>query len=110
MKTISLAIALASMIGLTQAAPHEHDMAQHQTMSQAAAIHEGIGVLKAINMKERKVQLAHEAIPSLGWPGMTMWFTLQAPLPDGIQVGDSVRFELGRTEAKKWVISKIERK
>lgn len=72
-----------------------------------AAKHVGYGVLKAVDAAAGRVQIEHEAIASLNWPGMTMWFTLQTPLPTDIKVGDGVRFELEKTEAKKWVISKV---
>jgi Cu/Ag efflux protein CusF len=72
--------------------------------------HEGSGVLKAVNMEAGKVQLAHEAIPSLHWPPMTMWLKLQGPSPDNVKVGDKVRFELEQPRTEEWVITRIERK
>jgi Cu/Ag efflux protein CusF len=104
-----LGFAFAATGGMAQAATHEHDMSQHHAASQsAAATHNGTGVLKAVNAG--KVQIAHQAIDSLGWPAMTMWFALRDPLPDEVRVGDGVRFELEQVRSKEWAITRIERK
>lgn len=111
MKTLTLAfgMAIAATGGMAHAAAHEHDMSQHRVMQLAANAvrHEGVGVLKAVNAKDGKVQLAHEAIAGLGWPAMTMWFVLRDPLPRDLKVGDAVRFELMQGESNQWVIVRI---
>jgi Cu/Ag efflux protein CusF len=85
---------------------HEHhDMA----MQQATATQTGTGVLKAVNAKAGKVQIAHEPIAALDWPAMTMWFVLKTPLPPSLKVGDSVRFEMVENEKKQWEIVRIGR-
>ena len=107
----ALGLAIAASCVTAQAATHEHDMSQHRATSQpAAAIHKGLGVLKAVNAQAGKVQIAHEPIDTLGWPAMTMWFALREPLPKEVMVSDSVRFELEQLNAKEWVITRIERK
>ena len=111
MKVIpALAIALLAMAGMVQAANEQQDMAQHPVTMQAPTGHEGIGVLKAVNGQAGKVQIAHEPIADLQWPGMTMWFALRAPLPPDIKIGDAVRFELRQAEKNQWVIVRIVRK
>lgn len=116
MKTAKLSLILATamvasvaMAGAAHAATpsHSHEDAQH---AQAQVKHEGYGVLKAVNTEAGKVRLAHEAITSLGWPAMTMWFALRDPLPTDVMVGDSVHFELEQAQQKEWVITRIERK
>lgn len=107
--TLIIAVMAAiAMAGTTYAATTSHSHEMQHTASQIK--HEGFGVLKAVNMEARKVQLSHEAIPSLGWPAMTMWFALRGPLPKEIKVGDRVRFELEQTQSKEWVIIRIESK
>ncbi len=76
---------------------------------QPAAAHQGIGVVKKIEHEAAKVQIAHEPIPSLQWPAMTMWFALQRPLPGSVKAGDRVRFEMEQTQSKAWAITRIER-
>lgn len=105
---IAVMAAMTAMAGAAYAATPSPDQGVPHTASQMK--HEGFGVLKAVNMEAGKVQLAHEAIPSLHWPAMTMWFTLRDPLPKGVKAGDSVRFELEQTQSKEWVITRIERK
>ncbi|MDD4978913.1 MAG: copper-binding protein [Gallionella sp.] len=115
MKTISLyaALALFAASGAAHAEmqEHHHDMAQHQmAMSKDASTqHQGVGVIKAVNEKAHKVQIAHEAIPSLKWPPMTMWFGLQGELPHEIKAGESVKFDLQQLDGKKWSITHIEK-
>ena len=70
--------------------------------------HEGLGVIKAIDIKNNRMQISHEAIASLQWPPMTMWFALNAPLPGQIKVGDKIRFELTQADGMAWEISRVE--
>ena len=104
--TILLGIALISANGMAQAEMSEHDMTQMSKQSTSSVKHQGLGIIKAV--KENKVQLEHQAITTLNWSAMTMWFPLRDPLPAKLKVGDKVRFELEQSEAKKWLISKIE--
>lgn len=107
--TLAFFLALLATGTAARAAAHEHEN-HHDTTAQAAATHAGTGVLKAVNAKDSKVQIAHEPIAGLGWPSMTMWFTLREPLPKDLKAGDSVRFELMQGEKKQWVIVEIGRK
>ncbi len=103
------ALILASITSMVLAEPVPHD---HATMQIAGnqTIHEGHGVLKAINLKDGKVQIAHEAIASLNWPPMTMWFSLHTQLPKDLKAGDAVRFELQQSAGNKLEITRIERR
>ncbi len=110
MKTSKLLLILAIAMGSGAAygAPAPGGETKHLHEAYGQAKHEGFGVLKEVNAAEGKVRIAHEAIPALGWPGMTMWFTLRAPLPPGIKVGDNVRFVLRHDKDEAWVITHIE--
>ena len=109
---LTLGLALATSSGVALAASHEHhnDMAAQQVAMESATTHTGIGVLKAVNAKANKVQIAHNAIAALEWPAMTMWFTLREALPQELKIGDAVYFELMQGDSKQWVIIKIVRK
>ncbi|MBI5007424.1 MAG: copper-binding protein [Nitrosomonadales bacterium] len=108
--TIAILSALLAHSGTAVAASHEHhDMSSHQTRL-SAATYSSVGVVKAINTQDAKVQVAHEPIAELGWPAMNMWFALKTPLPRDIKVGDHVRFEMMQESNKQWVIVKIGRK
>lgn len=52
------------------------------------------GVVQAIDLKNKKITIAHEAIPSIGWPAMTMRFTFTTPDDSihALKVGSSVSF------------------
>lgn len=66
-------------------------------MSQAAPSAEahGTGVIKALDAPKGTITLQHEAIPSLGWPAMTMAFKVASPgLLNNANVGDRVLFGL----------------
>lgn len=108
--TTMVALAMWGGAGLAQAesVPHHHAMTTQVAENQET--HEGYGVLKAVNIKDHKVQIAHEAIATLQWPAMTMWFTLRTSLPANIKPGDEVRFRLARVDGKTWVITKIGRR
>jgi Cu(I)/Ag(I) efflux system membrane fusion protein len=63
--------------------------------SPAAGPVTGRGVIKALLPDVHKVNLQHEPIPQLGWPGMTMDFQLGDGVSlNGLAEGDSVRFQL----------------
>jgi Cu/Ag efflux protein CusF len=111
MKTLTLAFILALLATGTaaRASSHEHEHQHDTATQQAAATYAGIGVLKAVNAKDGKVQIAHEPIAELDWPSMTMWFMLQTPLPQNLKVGDKVRFEIVQKNGKQWVIVNIGR-
>ncbi len=100
-----LAVALGGGTADADSAPAAH---QHEASGQMK--HEGLGVFKDVNAAEGKVKIAHEPIPALEWPAMTMWFSLQGALPKGINAGDKVRFELQRGGNGQWVIVRIERR
>ena len=106
-RLIVAVLAVIACMGAADAATSSPDQGIDHTRSQIR--HEGFGVLKAVNMDAGKVQIAHAAISSLNWPAMTMWFSLQGPLPKEIKVGDSVSFELKQTPSKEWAITRIER-
>jgi Cu/Ag efflux protein CusF len=73
--------------------------------------HQATGKVVALDRDKSTIRIAHDAIPSLGWPGMTMNFGVaKSPLPDGLKAGDAVRFELRQFDSKKWEIFKIERR
>lgn len=115
MKTLTLVLTLTITFanGMAQAAAQEHDMTQHQMpmqMAPSAAGHQAVGIIKDVNTKSGKVQIAHEAIADLNWPPMTMWFPLRDPLPQDIKTGDAVRFELLQGDKKQWVIVRIVRR
>ena len=97
MKTMFALLALAGF-GIVTAASAQQGMDPHMAgMEHAAqpADAQGVGVIKAIDAAKGTITLQHEAIKSIGWPGMTMAFKVASPdLLTAAKVGDRVRFGL----------------
>ncbi len=54
----------------------------------------GVGVITALDPKAAKITIKHGAIPTVGWPAMTMTFAAKpAALLKGLKVGQTVAFE-----------------
>ncbi|MDR3434157.1 MAG: copper-binding protein [Rouxiella aceris] len=70
-----------------QAAEQAASSAAQQQLVQAQ------GVVKEIDYQNSKVSIAHQAIPAISWPAMTMRFTFaSASQLSAIKVGDQVHF------------------
>ncbi|MEH6662909.1 MAG: copper-binding protein [Parasphingorhabdus sp.] len=54
----------------------------------------GIGIVTAVDADGGKITLDHEAIPSVGWPAMTMGFSVNSELLKSVAVGDKVEFDI----------------
>jgi Cu(I)/Ag(I) efflux system protein CusF len=54
----------------------------------------GVGIITALDPKAAKITIKHGAIPSVGWPAMTMTFAAKPPaLLKGLEVGQTVGFD-----------------
>lgn len=71
----------------------------------------GLGKVTDIDPKSGDITLAHDPIPELGWPSMTMGFVVQnVSQLKGLNKGDQVKFELMATDEEQYQISRIEKK
>lgn len=103
-----IALLLVGAAPLSLAAQPMAGMEAQEKTAQAS--HQGKGKVVSVNLAKLSIKLEHEAIESLGWPGMTMDFKVaNAALLDGLKVGDAVQFELRQPKQKEWVIVKIKR-
>jgi len=101
-----IALLLAGMAALPLAAQPMASMGAQKETAQAG--HQGTGKVVSLNRAKLSIKLEHEAITSLGWPAMTMDFSVvKALLLDGLKAGDVVQFELKQDKSKKWEIVKI---
>jgi Cu(I)/Ag(I) efflux system membrane fusion protein len=74
----------------------------------ARAAHRGSGRIAALDAQAGTIELEHEAMPSLGWPAMTMEFGVaDRSLLRGLKAGDRVDFELSTKAAGEYVIEQI---
>lgn len=67
----------------------------HNTPQSAQKMPQGSGKVTAIDRKNSQVTLAHDPIPDLGWPAMTMAFKVKDVMQlDTLKPGDQVSFDL----------------
>ena len=70
--------------------------------------HKAEGVLNSIDLQNSTINLTHGPVTSLGWPGMTMNFSIKdVAILKGIQPGQKVAFEIVKEAPKKYYVSKI---
>ena len=99
MKTTFLAVLiLSSMAAFPAIAADEHGAPHgdgHKAETGAEANHVGRGKVVAVDKQAGTVKLAHDPIPSLKWPKMTMDFKAHdAAMLNDIKPGAQVEFEL----------------
>lgn len=106
-----IAMLLASLASLPLAAQPMPGVEAEKKEVQVG--HQGSGKVVSVDRAKSRIKLAHEPIKSLGWSAMVMDFkVVNASLLDGLNEGDAVQFELGKTRPEDlvWVIVKIKRK
>jgi Cu(I)/Ag(I) efflux system membrane fusion protein len=71
---------------------------------------QAVGILNGIN-QDGSVNITHEAIAALNWPGMTMDFALaNSSLAAGIRPGSAITFELVERKPDEWLITRMQPK
>ncbi len=84
---------------------HQHKSEEVQTASDEMTT----AVIRKLDSEYGKITLKHEAIKSLGMPGMTMVFQIEdKTLFDGLSQGDNVRFKVEK-KGTAFVIMAIEK-
>lgn len=74
----------------------------------AEQTHQTTGVVKKVDLEKARVTLAHEAVPSLGWPGMTMGFAVEdSAMLKSLEAGQSVQFDFIEGEGGMFVVTDI---
>lgn len=58
-----------------QAEVHQHEGMSSASEGTSEQLITGTGIVKDIDLTNKKVTISHEAIPAIGWPAMTMRFT-----------------------------------
>lgn len=78
------------------------------TQSSQTVTHQGWGTVNSVDVKSGKINLNHEPIQSLDWPGMTMDFDVQDKTAlSKLKPGQKVTFKLIEARRGKYVISQI---
>ncbi|KFA82490.1 cation efflux system protein CusF [Enterobacter sp. EGD-HP1] len=77
-----------------QAEVHQHEGMSSASEGTSEQLITGTGIVKDIDLTNKKVTISHEAIPVIGWPAMTMRFTfIQADESiTALKVGSHVDF------------------
>ena len=77
-----------------QAEVHQHEAMSAASEGASEQVITGTGIVKDIDLTNKKVTISHEAIPEIGWPEMTMRFTfMQADASiTALKVGSHVNF------------------
>lgn len=77
-----------------QAEVHQHAEMSAASEGATEQVITGTGIVKDIDLTNKKVTISHEAIPEIGWPAMTMRFTfIQADASiTALKVGGHVNF------------------
>jgi Cu(I)/Ag(I) efflux system protein CusF len=69
-------------------------MTQDDQGKTAEGVYTTTGVVKSVDEAAGKASIAHEPVPSLKWPAMTMTFTESSKgMLKGIKAGDKVRID-----------------
>jgi len=69
----------------------------------------GVGTVNSVETGTRKINLTHDPMPEIGWPKMTMDFTVADGVDlDAVAPGDTVRFALAEAGDGSYVITAIE--
>ncbi|ASD99241.1 TPA: cation efflux system protein CusF [Salmonella enterica subsp. enterica serovar Birkenhead] len=76
MKAVFFGILSLVMAQAAQAGESHQDMQMsHGEMKAEQQVISATGIVKDIDFQNKKITIAHEAIPAIGWPAMTMRFT-----------------------------------
>ena len=93
-----LPMMIALMAGTPALAADMGDMKMDaQSSMRAEGKHQaaqGTGIVKSVDPDKGTITLAHEAIPALNWPAMTMRFKIDRQLAATVKPGQHVTFEL----------------
>jgi len=69
----------------------------------------GTGRVTAVQPKENRITLAHDPIPEIGWPAMTMGFATRTGAAENLHPGDHVEFTMMKMPDGTFMITDIRR-
>lgn len=108
MKSVLLAaVMLAAHQNAMAAAAEGMRIDRRSDQEQESQVLRATGTVQAIDEAAGTVTLAHEPVPALNWPAMTMAFKVADHAAEHVRVGQTVEFEF-TSEGMNATISKIE--
>lgn len=115
MKTLTAAtIAVTALFCAPAFAVQDHGEMDHGSMKHDGATEQmdkcsqpmGEGVINKLEVKKSKVNLTHKPIEAIGWPEMTMDFTVLKPVDlSAFGAGENVHFLLKQEKDKSYSIA-----
>ena len=106
MKRVIMVLASAALVA---AAMPGYASDAHPEKAQAQQSYAAKGEVIELELAAGKVKLKHQAVPALGWPGMTMFFAVADKSQLGrLRVGDRVDFRFVMTHDRGPLITRIE--
>ena len=98
---------LAAAFAAAPLAHAQSDMKHEHGTAQKAQTHQAVGVVKSVNTEKGSVTIAHEPVPSLKWPGMTMSFKARdKKMLQPLKPGAKIEFDFEQ-RGKDYVITRI---
>ena len=80
-------------------------------MSAAASATQGFmahGTINSVNAAAGTVNITHQAIKALGWPGMTMTFAVRdKSMLAEVRAGNAVNFDLAKDPSGQYVVTRM---
>ncbi|GJL90922.1 copper-binding protein [Hyphococcus sp.] len=114
-RTLSAAtITITALFTATGFAAQDHGGMDHDAIKHGDSMEQmdkcsqpmGEGVINTLEVKKSKINLTHKPIEAIGWPEMTMDFTVQKPVDlSAYGVGENVHFLLKLEKAKSYSIA-----
>ncbi len=101
-------LAAAESGGMMNGMSMDKMQGMHMKGEATANVHRGEGVVKRVDSANGSVTLAHQPIPSMSWPAMTMSFEVaDKALLSRLAPGQQVNFEFREKAKGKYVITKV---
>lgn len=106
--TFGISAFLLALNAAPALADSTHHDERHAATHAAQPSHHGQGVVNRVDVPNKKINLTHGPIKSLGWMGMTMDFQVKdAALLKGIEAGQKVTFEVVNEGPGKYFVTRI---
>lgn len=68
----------------------------------------GTGKVNVVKAAEHKVNVTHDPIPELGWPGMTMDFRVAESVSlEGVEAGSKIQFHVRKADDGMYEIDSL---
>jgi Cu(I)/Ag(I) efflux system protein CusF len=103
----TVAAALSAILAFPVGAPAQSSMGGMDMKGGSAAEHRATGTVSKVDQAGGQITIAHEAIPSISWPAMTMTFKAkERALLNNVKAGQKVSFTLAKS-GNEYVVTNL---